>query len=90
VVNASNLIVNISARPYGTRTFVYMDGGRELGIAPVRVRFDRPGHHHLFFFTPTLGSHARVNRMFNVTGQSRQWVSVTMAPSREVARSGSN
>src|SRR5438132_1514740 len=59
---ASNLTVNISARPYGVKTFVYMDGGRELGIAPLRVRFDRPGRHKLLFMAPDLGPSGRVNR----------------------------
>jgi len=83
---ASNLTVSISARPYGVKTFVYMDGGRELGIAPLRVQFDRPGRHSLFFFAPSLGRAGRVNRGITVTGGGRQWVSATMGSSREIAR----
>jgi hypothetical protein len=82
---ASNLTVSVSARPYGVKTFVYMDGGRELGIAPLRVRFDRPGRHQLLFFAPSLGRAGRVSRVVHVTGRNRQWVSATMGPSREVA-----
>jgi hypothetical protein len=84
-LTASNLTVSISAKPYGVKTFVYMDGGRELGIAPLRVRFDRPGRHRLFFFAPTLGRAGRVHRVIQVTGRSRQWVAATMSPTREVA-----
>jgi hypothetical protein len=83
---ASNLTVSISARPYGVKTFVYMDGGRELGIAPVRVHFDRPGRHQLHFFSPNLvGRAAHLYRTVYVTGKNRQWVSATMGPTREVA-----
>jgi hypothetical protein len=82
---ASNLTVSVTARPYGVKTFVFMDGGRELGIAPLRVRFDRPGRHHLLFFAPSLGRAGRVSRVIHVTGRARQWVAATMGPSREVA-----
>jgi hypothetical protein len=83
---ASGLTVNISARPYGVKTWVFMDGGKRLGQAPLRVRFDRPGRHHLLFFAPDLGPSGRVNRTIEVTGRNRQWVSATMGPTREFAR----
>jgi hypothetical protein len=85
-LHAANLVVNIAARPYAARTFVYMDGGRELGIAPLRVQFDRSGRHRLLFFAPSLGVHGRVTKVIDVRPRSRRWVSVTLGPSREVAR----
>lgn len=76
--------VDLSVRPYGPRTYVYLNGGRELGIAPLAVRFDRPGRYKLLFWTPDLSR--RVTRTVRVAGRGRQWVSVTMSPSRELAR----
>jgi hypothetical protein len=86
VVDSSNLIVNISARPYGETTHVYLNGATLLGRAPLRVRFDHPGHYRLFFFSPGLGPRGRLYQIVNVTGKRREWLAVTMAPSREVAR----
>jgi len=85
-VASSDLVVRFTARPYGAKTYVFIDGGKSLGPAPTSARFDRPGRHQVLFFAPTLGRAGRVNRTIYVTGAGRQWVSATMAPSREVAR----
>jgi hypothetical protein len=86
VADSSNLIVNISARPYGATTHVYLNGATWLGNVPLRARFPRPGRYRLFFFTPAMGPRGRVYKSIDVTGRGRQWVSVTMGPSREFAR----
>jgi zinc ribbon protein len=86
VVDSSNLIVNISARPYGATTHVYLNGATWLGNVPLRAQFPHPGRYRLFFFTPAMGPRGRVYKTIDVTGRGRQWVSVTMGPSREFAR----
>jgi hypothetical protein len=86
VVNSANLVVNISAKPYGPTTWVFLNGATELGSTPLRVRFPHSGRYRLLFSTPELGWHARMYKTIVVTGRSRQWVSASMGPSREVAR----
>jgi hypothetical protein len=81
---SSGLIVNVTARPYGAKTFVYLNRGSMLGTTPLSVRFDRPGRHQLLFWTPSLGK--RVVRTVQVSARGRQWVSATMGASRELAR----
>src|SRR5262249_43422677 len=54
-IASSDLVVHFTARPYGVKTYVYIDGGKEVGIAPTSAQFDRPGVHHVQFFAPTLG-----------------------------------
>jgi len=80
----SDLVVNVSSRPYGAKTFVYYNAGRGLGQTPLSVQFDHPGRHRLDFYTPSLRRH--LTKIVQVTGRGRQLVSVTMAPSRELAR----
>jgi hypothetical protein len=63
-----------------------MDGGKRLGTAPLRVRFDRPGRHTFFLFAPDLGVSGRAYRTVEVTGRRRQSISATMSHSREIAK----
>jgi hypothetical protein len=84
VARSSNLVVNVTARSAGHRTYVYYDGGRMLGIAPLKVRFDRPGRHRLTFWTPRRAS--RTERTVVVRGRGPQRLAVRMAPTRQLAR----
>jgi hypothetical protein len=82
----ADLLVNVSSRPYGAKTFVYYNAGRLLGTTPLPVQFDRPGRYRLTFWTPSL--RRRATKIVAVTGRGRQWVSATMGSSRELALLG--
>jgi hypothetical protein len=83
-----DLIVNVSAQSHGAKTYIYFNGGRVLGLAPLPVQFDRPGRYRLTFWTPALHQHAA--KMIEVTGRGRQWVSIDMRPGPELARRVTN
>ncbi len=79
----ADLVVHVSARPYGRKTFVYYNAGSMLGTTPLSIRFPRTGRHRLVFWTPSLGR--RVTRWVEVGRGDTPWVSVTMGPDRNLA-----
>jgi hypothetical protein len=77
VAHRAGLVIDALARPDEAKTFVYLNGGRVLGIAPLSIQFSRPGRYRLLFWTPSMGR--QVNREIVVTGRGRQWVSAATA-----------
>jgi hypothetical protein len=84
VARSTRLVVHVTAQPAGPRTYVYYNGGRGLGLTPLRIRFDRPGAHRLVFWTPSLGR--LVKRSIHVSGRGPQRLAVRMGSARQIAR----
>lgn len=84
VAQSSAMVVHVTARAAGQTTYVYYNGGSMLGIAPLRVRFNRPGRHRLTFFTPRLASWSE--RWVTVRGRGPQRLAVRMTPGQNLAR----
>jgi hypothetical protein len=83
LVRRPELVVQVNARPYGSKTFVYYNAGSQIGMTPLAIQFDRPGRHRLDFFTPSTGS--RITRWVTVGGKAPQRLTVRTGPPRELA-----
>jgi hypothetical protein len=83
-IRPSDLVVRVSAKPAGFNTYVYYNSGRELGIAPLSVRFDRPGRYRLDFWTPDI--RGRASRWVTVNGRRPMRLAVVTGSTSQIAR----
>lgn len=70
--------VVIQATPPNVETFIYANGGRLLGRAPVRTAELPPGTHRLLFWAPSIGG--RVSRTIVVQRDATTWVNAEVRP----------